>query len=524
MFKSISIVVTLILAAGTVCLGQQPAQPGPVQPSPVQASPAQPTPAQPGPAQPGPAETGKGANKMPWAVTVIHKVDLNKLIERIQKQQGVRVGRIGTAIQDPLNITTGLVVDGDGHVLTRLVNLDPGDKNQDISIVTSDGARLPAQVIGVDCASGFTVLKVNSLQVHLPDFVAGPRLSDGTTLTVLSANIELVPGAPGNSFRIRPDMKLIEGAKVKPGSIFCRARGAVELDSPGIGPRNDSSIVTMPDYQVVGMAQFAGAAQELAYLFPIEFLRDTVVKRVLERNDSVPSGSLGIFGSPTEFPSTDSTSPGGKMRQAVLVSEVQPDSTASKSGIEPNDIIVGFDDFDVTGPAVLTALLSSSPAGRKVKLKALRDGKSLDFDVVLNARDFESIQIPVYGPAPGSNRGGAGIVSTRNLTGDGPLTSRGEDGMISAGFAVRDLTPQLAAHFHVRGGALVVFVKPGSLADRAGLKAGDVIVGARDAQFPASAKVASMFSSRKGIIPLKISRNRKPMLISINLGSQQQSR
>ncbi|HWX41599.1 MAG TPA: PDZ domain-containing protein [Blastocatellia bacterium] len=519
MFKSISSVVALILAAGTVCPGQQPAQPGPVQPSPVQASPAQPGPAQSGPA----VEPGKGASKTPWAVTVIHKVDLNKLIERIQKQQGVRVGRIGTAMQDPLNITTGLVVDGDGHVLTRLVNLDPEDKNQDISIVTSDGTRLPAQVVGVDCASGFTVLKVNSLQVHLPDFVAGPRLPDGTTLTVLSANIELVPGAPGNSFRIRPDMKPIEG-KVSPGSIFCRARGAVELDSPGLGPRNDSSIVTTPDYQVVGMAQFAGAAQELAYLFPIEFLRNTVVKRVLERNDSIPSGSLGILGVLTEFPGPDSAAPGGKMRQAVLVSEVQPDSTASKSGIEANDIIVGFDDFDVTGPAVLTALLSSSPAGRKVKVKALRDGKSLDFDVVLNARDFESIQIPVYGPAPSSSQGGAGNVSTRNLTGDGPLTSRGGDGLTSAGFTVRDLTPQLAAHFEVPGGSLVVFVKPGSLADRAGLKAGDVIVGARDVRFPASAKLASMFSSHKGIIPLKITRNQKAMLISINLGPQQQSR
>jgi S1-C subfamily serine protease len=272
------------------------------------------------------------------------------------------------------------------------------------------------------------------------------------------------------------------------------------------------------------MAQFAGAAQELAYLFPIEFLRNTVVKRVLERNDSIPSGSLGILGVLTEFPGPDSAAPGGKMRQAVLVSEVQPDSTASKSGIEANDIIVGFDDFDVTGPAVLTALLSSSPAGRKVKVKALRDGKSMDFDVVLNARDFESIQIPVYGPAPSSSQGGAGNVSTRNLTGDGPLTSRGGDGLTSAGFTVRDLTPQLAAHFQVPGGSLVVFVKPGSLADRGGLKAGDVIVGARDVRFPASAKLASMFSSHKGIIPLKITRNQKAMLISINLGPQQQSR
>src|SRR5215470_13429285 len=123
MSMRISSVIISILAAGPTCFGQQPPQPA------------------------------KPAIKTPWAVTVIHKVNLAKLIDRIQTQQRVRVGQIGSTMQDPLNITTGLVVDGDGHVLTRLVNLDPEDKNPDISVVTGDGTRLPATVVGGDCAT-----------------------------------------------------------------------------------------------------------------------------------------------------------------------------------------------------------------------------------------------------------------------------------------------------------------------------------------------------------------------------------
>src|SRR5262245_7733483 len=119
MFKSVSSVVMLVLAAGSVCAGQQPDKPVADKPAADKPVAPQPAAARPVAAQPGTAQPGKQMSRTPWAVTVIHKVDLNKLIERIQKR-GVRVGLIGTTMQDPLNITTGLVVDGDGHVLTRL--------------------------------------------------------------------------------------------------------------------------------------------------------------------------------------------------------------------------------------------------------------------------------------------------------------------------------------------------------------------------------------------------------------------
>src|SRR5262249_32717247 len=197
--------------------------------------------------------------------------------------------------------------------------------------------------------------------------------------------------------------------------------------------------------------------------------------------------------------------------------------TASNSGIEPNDIIIGFDDFDVTSPDVLRVLLSSSPAGRKVKLKTLRGDKTLDVDVVLSPRDFDPMQIPVFTQAANSNTRKASATAMPS-PGSTVWPYPGPDPITPAGFAVRDLTPQLAEHFKTPGGALVTYVEPGSLADRAGLKTGDVIIGIRDAQSPTSAKLISVLSARRGIVPLRVARQNARLLISINLGSQAQTR
>jgi len=82
----------------------------------------------------------------------------------------------------------------------------------------------------------------------------------------------------------------------------------------------------------------------------------------------------------------------------------------------------------------------------------------------------------------------------------------------------------MATYFETPGGALVVSVQPGSMADLAGLRAGDVILRARDVEFPTAARLVSIFSLHRGVIPVKVAREKKRLLISINVGSQQQSR
>ena len=86
----------------------------------------------------------------------------------MREQQQLRVGVAGTAPRHIYNITTGIVVDSQGHVVTRLANLDPQDKERKLTVTTSDGRTLAARLIGVDFATGFAVLDVALLNITAP--------------------------------------------------------------------------------------------------------------------------------------------------------------------------------------------------------------------------------------------------------------------------------------------------------------------------------------------------------------------
>lgn len=151
----------------------------------------------------------------------------------------------------------------------------------------------------------------------------------------------------------------------------------------------------------------------------------------------------------------------------AIVNSVQTDSAAAKAGLEAGDAIVEFDGIHVRSSAELRRLIRETPAGRTVAIKIVRSGKasvlSAKLDASGNPMDFNyNFKFKNPGPIFLSDEGmplPAGHRVTLGISGD-------------------DLTPQLAKFFGVnRGtGVLISEVTIGGPADKAGLKAGDVIV------------------------------------------------
>src|SRR5689334_13899285 len=100
--------------------------------------------------QPAKPPQPSAQSMVPWAVSVVHAIDLQKMVEQMRAQGRVRVGIAGSAPQYVYNVTTGLVVDDQGHVVTRLSNLNPKSKNEKITVSAANGTVLQAKLIGVD--------------------------------------------------------------------------------------------------------------------------------------------------------------------------------------------------------------------------------------------------------------------------------------------------------------------------------------------------------------------------------------
>jgi serine protease Do len=488
MIKRFVIAIGLVAAFQVVGRSQQPLVPPSVSPAPNVA-----------------------AVRPPWAVTVIHRIDLQKLITRLEKEQNVRVGRIGLIAENPVNITTGLLIDGSGHVVTRLGNLDPADKDQDISVVTSDGATRGATLVGVDGASGFAVLEVESLKgLTVPSAASTPVA--GSTVQILSTDVHPERGT-GGQILIFPSFR-VDSVKVADGTFYSDARGVVTLTSVDLGPRSDSGIITTADFKVIGVAQAGSLASGNAYLFPLDFLEGSIIKRVLEKNESVPAGWLGVSGvAAAQLPESERTPLGSGT--GVVVKDIAPHSAAEIAGIHFDDVIVGLDGFNITGVAEMSAVLSACPAGEKIHVREIRQGSPLEIDVVLGARELQPSAAEAL-VSSGLSTAGDGRVLPANQLPESVGYSLEE--AIPVGFSARDLTTQLAHHFGAERGTLVVSVTRGSQADRAGLLVGDVIVGSQQESPLSARQLRSLLAASNGPISLKVVR--KKALLSVEIHTE----
>ncbi|HKP10761.1 MAG TPA: trypsin-like peptidase domain-containing protein, partial [Blastocatellia bacterium] len=195
----------------------------------------------------------------PWTVSVVHTVDFANLVEWMKRQGNDRLAVPASPPAFVYNFATGMVIDDQGHVVTRLVNLTPLDKEPVITVTSSDGVAHRAKLVGVDGATGFALLEVSSLKSGTPDIAPASELGDGKRVRILSTDVQqqVRPTPQGPRIIYSASLAVAQGS-IGPSSIYAKARGALTIYSGGLLSRNDSSIVLTPDNRVVGIAQYAG--------------------------------------------------------------------------------------------------------------------------------------------------------------------------------------------------------------------------------------------------------------------------
>jgi membrane-associated protease RseP (regulator of RpoE activity) len=148
----------------------------------------------------------------------------------------------------------------------------------------------------------------------------------------------------------------------------------------------------------------------------------------------------------------------------AIIIRVEKESPAAQAGLEKDDVIVEFDGARVRSSAELHRLVRETPSGRAVAIKVMRGGQARTLSAKLEAPAHKEFKFPMPEMAvPSVN------IPEFNFS-FGP-------GHASLGISGDDLTSQLAQYFGVKQGkgVFVREVTVGSAAEKAGLKAGDVI-------------------------------------------------
>ena len=162
--------------------------------------------------------------------------------------------------------------------------------------------------------------------------------------------------------------------------------------------------------------------------------------------------------------------------------EVFDESEADAIGLEKGDIITEINKQTVNEPADLVKALKDLEEGQEVSLIVVRDGQTKDFKAVLkpfrghvfafHGDDFNEDATFDFNPSAHAGK------FSRYMQVPEIAGFDGKGGYL--GVQVKNLSDQLQTYFEVDNGVLIEEVMKDSPAEKAGLKAGDVITSIND--------------------------------------------
>jgi serine protease Do len=167
-----------------------------------------------------------------------------------------------------------------------------------------------------------------------------------------------------------------------------------------------------------------------------------------------------------------------KEEKGVEVTMVDQDAPAGKAGIKEHDVILTMNGTTIESGAELRRMIHETPPGRIVTFGLSRDGQPVMVKVQLADKHKE---FSFVGPKPGDIHVSIPEIHVPDI--DIPsinmvvVTQSARSGLM-----VENITPQLGEFFGVKNGngVLIRSVDKGSRAEKAGFRAGDIIVKVND--------------------------------------------
>ncbi|NUQ60856.1 MAG: Do family serine endopeptidase [Pirellulales bacterium] len=342
-------------------------------------------------------------------------------------------------------IGSGVMIDASGLILTNNHVVAGGG---DIVVRLHDGREFKAVEVKTDPRTDLAVVRIEGAK----DLKVA-KLGDSDQAMVGDWVLAL-----GDPFGL-------EGT-VTAGIISAKGRGLgiadrenfIQTDA-AINPGNSGGPLVNLDGEVVAINTAihtrSGGNQGVGFAIPInlaKWVSDQLVKEGVVRR-----AYLGVMIQPVTHQLAEQF--GVKAKEGVLVSNVQEGTPAEKAGLKPGDVIVEFAGQPVASPQQLQGVVEQTAINQKANMVVVRDGKRVTLNVTVKEQPSD------YGTAS---------MRRKQAEQDDAESSRFE----KLGMEVETLTAEVAERLGVKAdhGVVITGVESGSLADRAGLETGMVIV------------------------------------------------
>jgi serine protease Do len=197
----------------------------------------------------------------------------------------------------------------------------------------------------------------------------------------------------------------------------------------------------------------------------------------------------------------------------VEITVVEPDSPAEKAGLKVGDVVLRYNAQRVEGMEQFARLVRETPAGHDVKIEIGRGGATQIVMVRVAQRKAARMEWP------GDNSAAPAPMERWDIhLPDMPrtfMTLRSS----ALGVEAESIDGQLAQYFGVKDGVLIRSVTKGSAAEKAGIRAGDVIMRIDDARVMSPAEISGKLRSLRGkSAPVVLMRDHKELTLTVTIG------
>ena len=358
---------------------------------------------------------------------------------------------------------SGVVFTPDGAILT---NNHVIDSALTINVHLRDGRFLPARLIGRDPAADLAVIKVDA------QGLVAARFADSDASRVGEMVVAI-----GSPFGL--------GYTVTTGVVSAKGRGGLGINAiedylqtdASINPGNSGGPLCNLDGQVLGInTMIVGRGAGIGFAVPSNLARRVADQLLKTGKVERPWIGVGTQDLTPDLASALHIDP----RAGALVNSVGPSTPAERAHLKPGDLIASVAGKAVHDSHELVREVLNHDVGSNVTLEVMREGHRYATQITLAARPEQNIPtLPVQ------------------------QQSAPQQGM---GLTIRDITPEQARSIGLSAKpiAIVSSVTPGTSADRAGVKTGDVIIEADGIQEPSTAQVQQ--AAQDGVVVMRLKR------------------
>jgi serine protease Do len=354
------------------------------------------------------------------------------------------------------SLGSGVIVDPKGYIITNNHVVEDATK---IKVSLAAGEEFTAKVIGTDPVSDIAVIKIDGGK----DF---PYARIGNSKAMKVGDWVIAIGSPfGLEQTVTAGIISTTGRTFKDGggpSGYSYLNDYLQTDA-AINRGNSGGPLVNMNAEVVGINSFisttSGASAGVGFAVPSHLF--TKVYNQILQSGKVSRGWVGVSMNGLPFTPAMADFFGVKQGAGVLITQLVDENgeasetgPAAKAGVKPEDVVIEFDGQKILDTQDFRLAVANTLPGRKAKIKVVRHGQEKEFEIAVAERQFEDQGKSRYS-----------------------FEETEEKPKAELGFTIDNVPSRIAQSLEISGGAYVLSVKPGSLADDAGLEGGEQGVG-----------------------------------------------